>query len=662
MTLRSFAAATILIILCGILRSWWATGLDGFTFDEAYHIAAGATYVRTRDFRINPEHPPLVKLIVGAVEPASMLHLGPLPHFSGKYEERKFTETAVFVDSDATAIQQRARIAMLTFHGALMLLLAFLVRRLFGPRMALLFVFLLLLDPTVAALMPVVMTDLPMALLGMISACCAALLLRERRWIDTIGLGLSVGLLLATKHSAPLIALPIAIGCALLVLYHASQRQPWATPVAQLLVAAMLAVALLWGSYGFRYTESASADQTFNRSLELKISDLQSARYRAALTFMAQHRLLPRAYIWGLADTVRAGIDGRGGEVHVFGSSYEGRPPAWVPLAFIAVKIPLGILALLAAGIVFLARGRLGPRVGSPLVEISAVGFFFLGFVCLQGVPYAGVRHLLFILPIIFLICAGAAEHLLQSSRAGLALVVVALLSVCVTVLPQRRIWEYHNLLAGGTANAWRYFNNESLDLGQRSTELIEYYKTHVTDKNAHVDYLITEPVLRSAGIPHFSIDFDKPISSDVEGWFFLDASSVAPHRRFDLAALRSAEPVARFGNLMIFHGTFHLPGYIATKMYWRAQELMYVDPSDPDKAEKLLQQITEMEPRAYEVAIDLGNFDLGRNSIPGAVSWYQKALGESPPQFKPMIAEQIARLSTASASGVAPLHNPSLE
>jgi hypothetical protein len=39
-----------------IIRSAIATRLDGFTFDEAYHIAAGVSYVRYADFRINPEH------------------------------------------------------------------------------------------------------------------------------------------------------------------------------------------------------------------------------------------------------------------------------------------------------------------------------------------------------------------------------------------------------------------------------------------------------------------------------------------------------------------------------------------------------------------------------------------------------------------------------
>src|SRR5215469_2337713 len=52
-----FSALLLLLIAASIVRSAIATRLDGFTIDEAYHIAAGVSYVRLGDFRINPEHP-----------------------------------------------------------------------------------------------------------------------------------------------------------------------------------------------------------------------------------------------------------------------------------------------------------------------------------------------------------------------------------------------------------------------------------------------------------------------------------------------------------------------------------------------------------------------------------------------------------------------------
>src|SRR5277367_2554935 len=64
---KVFLGLALLLVGLAILRSAIVTRLDGFTIDEAYHIAAGVSYVKYHDFRINPEHPPLVKLWVGSV-------------------------------------------------------------------------------------------------------------------------------------------------------------------------------------------------------------------------------------------------------------------------------------------------------------------------------------------------------------------------------------------------------------------------------------------------------------------------------------------------------------------------------------------------------------------------------------------------------------------
>jgi hypothetical protein len=63
---KTVLAVLVGLILCGILRSAIATRLDSLDIDEAYHITAGVTYFRLGDYRLNPEHPPLIKLWVGA--------------------------------------------------------------------------------------------------------------------------------------------------------------------------------------------------------------------------------------------------------------------------------------------------------------------------------------------------------------------------------------------------------------------------------------------------------------------------------------------------------------------------------------------------------------------------------------------------------------------
>jgi hypothetical protein len=660
---RYFLPIVVLIILCGVGRSWWATALDGFTFDEAYHIAAGATYLRLHDFRVNPEHPPLVKFVAGLAVPSSVLHLSELPRFDGKEQEREYAETAVYLNSDPRVIQRRVRMALSAFHALLLLILAFLLKRLFNAGIAIVTLGLILLDPTVAAHLPVVMTDLPLALLGAISVALATLVLRDGRRSDAVFLGLAAALTLGTKHSALLVILPVLLGCPLYVVFLMIKRRPWTRTVAQLVAAMIVGSFTLWGLYGFRYAESHTAEQQFNRPLELKISDLQSLHSRAALTFLSRYHLAPRAYIWGLADTMRAGIEGRDFDLHVFGRVYETRPPGWVPLAYLLIKIPIGIAALALAGFVMLFKGELPLHIRWPLLAFLAVGFFFLGFVCLKGFPYAGVRHLLFLVPIVALLATISLEQIFnRRSQLGRIFAGIAIVSACWSVLLLRRPWEYHNVIAGGTANAWKQFNNESVDLSQRSNELFAFYKEHANGEPCHVEYWITPIVGRFAGIPETSFDFDKPISPEVSGWFYMRSADLSQQRTFDLAGLREAEPTARFGNLMIYHGTYHLPGLVASAYYWRAKHLMYTDPPDLVKAEAFVRRVLELEPTEYTSAIDMGNFALKRKQIPEALSWYRNALSNSPPQFKASISEQITRLSSGSSAEITPLHNPSQE
>jgi dolichyl-phosphate-mannose--protein O-mannosyl transferase len=109
---RLFFFLLILIVAGAIVRSAIATRLDDFTFDEAYHIAAGVSYVQRADFRLNPEHPPLVKLWVGSLMSATGFHLSALRAFHDKYDERHFAEEDVFFRNDAESVQRRSRIAM----------------------------------------------------------------------------------------------------------------------------------------------------------------------------------------------------------------------------------------------------------------------------------------------------------------------------------------------------------------------------------------------------------------------------------------------------------------------------------------------------------------------------------------------------------------------
>jgi hypothetical protein len=73
---------------------------------------------------------------------------------------------------------------------------------------------------------------------------------------------------------------------------------------------------LLWMQYGFHFHAAPDGRDDFNRAMADKIGDLKIESWRTLLSFCDRWQLLPRAYIWGLADTVRAGVEGRGQNMH----------------------------------------------------------------------------------------------------------------------------------------------------------------------------------------------------------------------------------------------------------------------------------------------------------------------------------------------------------
>lgn len=125
-------AILLALIAAAIVRSSITTSLDSFTFDEAYHVGAGATYVQTGDFRLNPEQPPLTKLWVGAYVSMFGYQISPFRAYSDKGDERDFVEEDAYFRNDPDLLQTRARTAMFALNSLLILLFAAAAWRVFG--------------------------------------------------------------------------------------------------------------------------------------------------------------------------------------------------------------------------------------------------------------------------------------------------------------------------------------------------------------------------------------------------------------------------------------------------------------------------------------------------------------------------------------------------
>ena len=669
---NAFVWLALLLVALAILRSAISTSMDGFTIDEAYHIAAGVSYVKYHDFRINPEHPPLVKLWVGIVMHATGFRLDSLRQFDDKPGERAFANLAVFRQNDPDFVQRRARVAMFGLNGLLLLALAFALERVFDAGVSLGTLLFLAIDPTVAAHLPVVMTDLPVALLSTTAVVLAARAFRDWIWTDLAACSAFLGLALTAKHSAPIVAVAVALIGAVV-----ATIQPLESPshsrwhrVVKLCALLGGAVLVLWASYLFRYSESPTGRESFNRPLVEKINDVASPRYHAVLTVMAATHAVPRAYLWGFADTIHAGMEGREDPQLFFGRLYHLKAPRYFFPAMIAIKVPIGLLAVLIFGLFLFLACRIPRDWILPCGVVLAVAGLFL-LILSMGATYAGIRHAL---PVVVLLSvfAGVAfeKALTPRSRQLKILVAFAFVAAALSALPEMRPWEYFNEFVGGSANAYKYFRDEGVDLGQRSKEFAAYYKREVKPNGPRPVclYWIWDEEKVARGIDCLGSD-EKRDSALIElpgrpGTIFAGPSDFIHSSYWDTAALREAKPVKRFGNLFIFSGTFYLPGQAASELYWRGLREIYGSQPDDEEAERAFHRSVELDPTAYFVHIQLGNLYLKSRSREKCVRAYSEALKYAPedPEIRSALQNQIRRVSSEDLAKVNPLRDPHME
>ena len=671
-----FFAITIALIAAAIARSSITTSLDSFTFDEAYHVGAGAAYVQTGDFRLNPEQPPLTKLWTGACATLLGYQMSPYRAFADKSDERDFVENDAYFNNDPFVLQQRARAAMFALNGLLLFCFALAARRVFGDVVATAVTLFLAIDPTVAAHMPAVMTDLPVALASGTAVLLAAHAFQTWKPVDLVLAAIAVGVALSAKHSGIITLVAVGvIGLFMAVVFvrnaSAVTRLKRAGAVAAVVVGGMI---VLWSFYGFHFHETpGTSEDTFNRPLTEKISDVKSPFYRTGLEIMTTAHLFPRAYIWGLADTIRAGVEGRAIPVLAFGSAYYAKAPFYFFPGIMAAKLPIGLLVLSIIGGVLLIARRLPREYVAPFLVVAAFSAIFLFFL-IRGSSYAGVRHALPLYPFVALLGAFAIYAALRSRNyifggAAALLILVAIASA----VPQMRPWEYFNEIAGGTANGYLYFNDEGVDLSQRVAEMADYYHREL-EPNREIPFITYFSNLADRNARGMDWvgrdqerDNDKYQTETITGTYMIGANELGAKLWWDVGkVLRPHQPVARFGNIFVFRGTFDRPvGGISRAFYNRAlYDKLYVPEPDIPGAIELLEKSVALDPTAFFSSLELGNQYLKLGRREDALRAYRTSFEYAPrtDSIYDLIAEQIRRVESEPLENIAALRNPGIE
>ena len=580
-----------------------------------------------------------MKLWLGASMPESF-KLRPFRPLNEKVEERDFTEETVFYDNDAGTAQARTRSSIWAFHALLLLGLGLLIWRAAGLAWAAGALGWIALDPTLMAHAPVAMTDLPLTLTLGIAGAATALVISTWRWRWVVVMGLGIGLALGAKHSAPAGLMGVAaagfIG-ALASSWKAGPRMTLAR-LGKVCVAGVIGWMFLWLLYGAHFHASSDGTDGFNVSMTQKVGGLRSGA-KAAITLADRWHLLPRPYLWGLADTIRTGVEGRENRHLFYGKWFTGHPPIYFWPGLVASKIPLGLLAFSLLG----------------LALLSSDG------------TWGGIRHALpLYLPLAVL--AGAAVWRAWQTKSPVLATVCAgcWLLTLGTTIREPRLWEYGNPLVGGTANAYRYFQNEGQDLGQRHHEFKELYDRVIKPSGKPVysgSYwaIIEEQTL--ADHIHFSrfcpkLD-DHNTAAIYDGYYMISTSSLnpAPFEHWDPATeYRGLERVARLGNLVVLRGRWVTPRSRAYSLREQALEAIYKNPHpDWNLIAVKLSEVEKALPWSSATSILAGNARLKTNQRAEAIRAYERALHEMEPSNSQRPAVEQQSHGSAPASHLLP-------
>ncbi len=496
---------------------------DSMTFDEAAHLTAGMSYLRTGDFRLVPETPPLAQvwaalplLATDARWPGS-----DTPGWANA-DIVRVERTWLFRLNDGERLLPLARSMILLTLLAVDLCIWASARRLFGPRAGMLALILAALCPTLLAHGHLVTADVPAALCFMLVLLTFTRYLERASALRLAALTGAATALCLVKFSWPLVLPALLLMAAIAV----ARTEPWSCPLVRTVggrfdrsaapalvrrshrVLALGATVLvvgagcwvgIWTCFGWRYAPFRGPDQaramlpvlvdadgpppaTVAAAWESVLEGRDGQPRRGLTTTFIRSartwRVLPEAYLYGAAWTIKFSDWWNPkyfqGEIRTRGWL------AYFPLAF-GLKTPLPTMPLCVAGLgAPLCRATPGRR--SPALLVGLAGFSVVYVtVAIASRFNIGHRHLLPIYPPLLVLAGAAVGWWRYAAGRGLVLACAAWLLVG-NLGTHPHYLSYFNELIGGPANGHLYLADSNLDWGQDLKRLAAYARRHPTE------------------------------------------------------------------------------------------------------------------------------------------------------------------------------------
>src|SRR6185369_12737738 len=445
---------------------------ESLTWDEGDHIFAGYMSLKHHDFGLNPEHPPLVKMV--AAVPLRSMNLRE-PQLQNRFfkTEAYLSGRDFIFQNDFESVIFRARAFVSIFAVLTALLAFFTAREMFGKGAGFITLILLVFEPNFPAHGAIVATDIGAACCLLASIYAFYRYVKAPSWGRIAVLGLAVGIFFITKHSAVLLPAMLV----LLAITEILRRRvsPDETRLHQALrfvgvfvIAGLIAAAIMWTCYGFRYS-ARPAGMQINPPLESTLGNLSPLEGKA-ITKAAHWKLLPESWLYGLAD-VRSVANVW--PSYMFGKVYAHGVWFYFPVAFV-IKATLTTLIFLPLIVYAIATGKLRGWREILFLSLPPLLYFCISMTSKLNI---GVRHILLVFIFLLVLAGGAAWSLICKDRRWAwpigALILFHVIS-SLRAFPTSYI-AYANELWGGPTNIHKYLTDSTTDWGQQLKAVKRY-------------------------------------------------------------------------------------------------------------------------------------------------------------------------------------------
>ena len=407
------------------------------TWDEFVHLAAGYSYLKTGDLRLNPEHPPLMKELCAL----PLLSLGPQldlrdPAWSMVPPDQTSFGYDFLYRNDADRLLFWGRMPVVILGVLLGLYVYLWARDLSGRSAALLALFLYSLCPNMIAHARFVTMDVGLSFFFIACLYHAWRYVRGGRKLDLGATGVALGLALGAKFSAAVLV-PVLPVLFVLAAWTGDLRErrseskpagsraggePWVRAAVALGTVLVLAAAVVWIVFRF------PSDLAFYLDGMRQVNRNHQSSYAEYLM----------------------------GDFALNGWWY------YFVVAFL-VKTPVPTLLLLFGAVALTGWRRPLAVLDEAFLVIPAVAFFVATSAMADNL---GVRYLLPVYPLAFIFASRLAPFLAPRRIGSIALAAL----VAWTVVNAARIWPdhlaYFNELAGGPANGHRWLEDSNIDWG----------------------------------------------------------------------------------------------------------------------------------------------------------------------------------------------------